>query len=150
MAFKSQYLSIFETIMTDIFSKSDRSKIMAKIKSNRTSIEEKMAGLLRLNHIKYRRNVKNLPGTPDFVIYNFKLVIFVHGCFWHGHKNCSRAALPKSNTLYWRNKIERNKKRDVRAARLLRKNGWHVMTVWQCRMKHSERIIKRVKCMMRK
>ena len=134
--------------MADIYSKSKRSDIMARIKSKRTGIEEQVAGLLRTESIKFRRNVKTLPGKPDFVIYNARLIIFVHGCFWHGHQKCSRARLPKTNTVYWHKKIERNKKRDGKATRLLRKNGWHVMTIWQCRLKHPERIVSRVKRMI--
>ena len=136
--------------MTDIFSKAKRSEIMSRIKSRRTSIEERMASLLRKSHIKYRRNVKTLPGEPDLVIVGGKIAVFVHGCFWHGHKGCLRAKLPRSNTVYWKQKIERNEKRDRRTARLLRKKGWHVLTVWQCKLKNPERVMKRVRTMMQK
>lgn len=136
--------------MTDIFSKHKRSEIMSRIKSRRTSIEERMAALLRKSDIRYRRNVKTLPGEPDLVIPDGRIALFVHGCFWHGHKGCARGKLPKSNTVYWREKIERNEKRDRRAARLLRKKGWHVMTIWQCKLKNPDRVVKRVRTMLQK
>ena len=134
--------------MADIFSKCRRSEIMSRIKSRRTSIEENVALLLRWSDIKYRRNVKNLPGEPDFIIPQKRIALFVHGCFWHGHTGCPRGKLPKSNTDYWKQKIERNMKRDRRAARLLRKKGWHVVTIWQCKLKNPDRIVKRIRKMI--
>lgn len=136
--------------VADIFSKKKRSEIMSHIKSRRTSIEETVALLLRRSDIKYRRNVNNLPGKPDFVISGKRIALFVHGCFWHGHEGCRRGKLPKSRRKYWKDKIERNQKRDRRAARLLRKMGWHVMTIWQCKLKNPGRVMKRVKTMIRK
>jgi DNA mismatch endonuclease Vsr len=79
--------------MTDIYSKGKRSEIMSHVKNRGTQPEEKFADLLRTLRVRYRRNVKSLPGEPDFVVSSVKTIIFVHGCFWHNHKNCNRAKL---------------------------------------------------------
>ncbi len=130
--------------MADIYSKTKRSEIMASVKSRRTGPEEKVAKILREGKIQYRRNVKSLPGKPDFVVKSANTIIFVHGCFWHGHKNCKYANLPKSNKKFWREKVIANKRRDSRVYRGLRRAGWHIITVWQCRLKQPERVAKRV------
>lgn len=135
-------------IVVDIYSKSKRSEIMSRIKNRKTDPEEKVAGLLRRLHIRYKRNVKSLSGQPDFVVSSAETVIFVHGCFWHNHPNCHRAKLPKTNRKFWKRKIEGNRKRDDRIARLLRKEGWHVMTVWQCALRNPERVLRRLRRML--
>ncbi len=130
--------------MADIYSKHERSAIMASVKSRRTGPEEKVAKMLREGKIRYRRNVKSLPGSPDFVVKSAKTVIFVHGCFWHGHTNCKLARRPKTNKKFWEQKAVDNRRRDRRKERLLRKQGWHVMTIWQCRLKKPEQVEKRL------
>ena len=130
--------------MADIYSKAERSAIMASVKSRRTGPEEKVAKMLREGKIRYRRNVKSLPGSPDFVVKSAKTVIFVHGCFWHGHTNCKLARRPKTNKKFWEQKAVDNRRRDRRKERLLRKQGWHVMTIWQCRLKKPEQVEKRL------
>lgn len=130
--------------MTDIYSKSKRSEVMASVKSSRTGPEEKVAKILRRLKIKHRRNVKTLPGKPDFVIKSANTIIFVHGCFWHGHNNCQYARTPKSNKKFWRDKVINNKKRDARVCRQLRAAGWHIITVWQCRLKKPGQVEKRL------
>jgi len=131
--------------MPDIYTKSKRSEIMSHVKNRRTAPEEKVAGLLRKLRVRYRRNVKSLPGQPDFVVSSVKTVIFVHGCFWHGHSDCKRAKLPETNKAFWKGKIAKNRSRDARTARLLRKRGWHVMTIWQCRLRNPDRVLNRLK-----
>lgn len=130
--------------MADIYDKAKRSEIMSCVKHTRTAPEEKVAGLLKKLRIKYRRNVKSLPGQPDFVIKTAKAVIFVHGCFWHGHPNCKLARRPKTNRKFWEQKVVDNRKRDRRKERLLRKQGWHVITIWQCRLRTPDRVLKRL------
>lgn len=130
--------------MADIYSKSKRSQIMASVKSRRTVPEEKVAKILRKLKIRYRRNVKTLPGKPDFVIESASTIIFVHGCFWHGHNNCQYARTPKTNKKFWRQKVINNKRRDRRICRLLRKAGWHIVTVWQCRLKKPSQVESRL------
>ncbi|MFC1635977.1 very short patch repair endonuclease [Planctomycetota bacterium] len=129
----------------DIYSKSKRSEIMSRVRNRRTAPEDKVASILRELGIKYRRNVKTLPGQPDFVVKSRKTVIFVNGCFWHGHPNCKRAKLPDSNKAFWENKIATNKRRDRRTAVKLRKEGWHIITVWQCRLRKPAVVLSRLK-----
>ena len=128
--------------MVDIYSKSKRSEIMSRVRNLRTAPEDSVASLLRELGIKYRRNVKTLPGQPDFVVRSKKTVIFVNGCFWHGHPNCNRAKLPDSNKAFWE-KIATNKRRDRRTAVKLRKEGWHIITIWQCRLRRAKQVEKR-------
>lgn len=134
--------------MADIYDKPKRSEIMSCVKHTRTAPEEKIAGLLRKLKVKYRRNVKSLPGSPDFVVKPAKTVIFVHGCFWHGHSNCKLARRPKTNRKFWEQKVVDNRKRDRRKERLLRKQGWHVMTIWQCKLRNIELVMNRFKRML--
>jgi DNA mismatch endonuclease (patch repair protein) len=130
--------------MADVYSKAKRSEIMSRVKSRRTWPEDKVARLLRGLRVKYRRNVKSLPGMPDFVVSSASAVIFVHGCFWHNHSNCNRAKLPKTNKAFWKRKIESNKRRDKRIGRRLRKEGWRVITVWQCSLRKPEQVMRRL------
>jgi len=130
--------------MTDVYSKAKRSAIMSRVRTKRTEAEEKVAGLLKELGISCRRNVKKLPGKPDFVIYPKRTVIFVNGCFWHGHPNCNRAKLPASNRSFWAKKIQNNKRRDARTRRALRQQGWHVWVIWECQLKTPTRILRRL------
>ena len=130
--------------MADKYSKLKRSQIMASVKSQRTGPEEKVSKILRKLKIKHRRNVKTLPGKPDFVIKSSNTIIFVHGCFWHGHNNCQYARTPKTNKKFWRQKVINNKRRDRRIYRLLRKAGWHIVTIWQCRLKNPNQVERRL------
>lgn len=134
--------------MADIYDKAKRSEIMSCVKHTRTAPEEKVAAILRKLKIKSRRNVKSLPGQPDFVIKSAKTVIFVHGCFWHGHPNCKLARRPKTNRKFWEQKVVDNRKRDRRKERLLRKQGWHVITIWQCRLRNLNQVVGRLKRML--
>jgi len=134
--------------MADIYDKAKRSEIMSCVKHARTAPEEKVAAILRKLKIRYRRNVKSLPGQPDFVIKSAETVIFVHGCFWHGHPNCKLARRPKTNKRFWKQKAIDNRKRDLRKNRLLRKKGWHVMTIWQCKLRDPDQVLSRLKKML--
>ncbi|OIQ97795.1 very short patch repair protein [mine drainage metagenome] len=86
---------------------------------------------------RFRLHRKDLPGTPDIVLPKLKKAVLVHGCFWHGHENCRRAILPKSNAVTWAAKIENNKARDLKQTVALRKLGWDVMVVWECEVKNA-------------
>lgn len=134
--------------MVDIYTKAKRSEIMSCVKHTRTAPEEKVASLLRKLGIRYRRNVKSLPGQPDFVIKFAETVIFVHGCFWHAHQNCKLARRPKTNKAFWLEKAVDNRRRDLRVNRSLRKQGWHVITIWQCRLRKTDQVLKRLKRML--
>ncbi len=95
---------------------------------------------------RYRVNDKHLPGSPDIVLPKYHTVIFVHGCFWHGHKNCKNATTPKTNTEFWKAKITRNQERDQEVWRKLEAKGWYVLIVWECELKKDciEATLKRV------
>ena len=134
--------------MADIYDKAKRSEIMSCVKHTRTAPEEKVAKLLRTLGIKYSRNVKSLPGQPDFVVKSKSTVIFVHGCFWHGHPNCKLARRPKTNRKFWEQKVVDNRKRDRRKERLLRELGWHVITIWQCKLRDSDQVLRRLEKML--
>ena len=119
--------------MADVFDRKKRSQIMASIRGSGTSIEQSLLRLLRELGIKPRCHQKHLPGSPDFVLYRQKVVIFTNGCFWHGHQKCKRAVLPTTNRKFWECKVSKNIRRDRKQQRLLRKMGWRVITVWSCK-----------------
>lgn len=118
-----------------------RSALMKRVRRSNTAPEQQVAAILRELGIRVRRNVKGLPGTPDFANQRRNLAIFVHGCFWHGHSGCKQATLPKSNTAFWRVKIESNRRRDRRKATELRRLGFRVITVWSCRPERLRRLL---------
>jgi DNA mismatch endonuclease (patch repair protein) len=120
---------------TDVFTKEKRSEVMRAVKSRDTRPEITLRKKLFALGLRYRLNVKALPGKPDLVFPKHRTVVFVHGCFWHGHK-CKRGArAPKQNADYWREKIARNKARDKKNAAELKKLGWRVVTVWECEIR---------------
>ena len=120
---------------TDVFTPEKRSEVMRAVKSKDTKPELALRKALHALGYRYRLNVNDLPGKPDLVFPKYRTVIFVHGCFWHGH-TCKRGKrIPKSNTTYWTEKIARNKARDKKNAAELRKLGWRVITIWECRLK---------------
>jgi DNA mismatch endonuclease, patch repair protein len=118
----------------DVYDKKKRSEIMAKIRSKNTRPEVMLRKALFAKGFRYRINYKKLPGSPDIVLPKYKTVIFVNGCFWHGHKGCKYATIPKTNTKYWVNKIEFNKARDKINAIDCARLGWKVITVWECQI----------------
>lgn len=117
--------------MSDIFSQTKRSDIMSKISSKDTKPEILVRKFLFSKGFRYHINVKTLPGKPDIVLPKYKTIIFVNGCFWHGH-NCKKGKLPSSNTDFWKEKISNNKSRDAKNSDLLVKLGWKVIIIWQC------------------
>lgn len=122
--------------MTDIFSKKKRSEIMSRIASKETKPEVQIRKALFKKGFRYRKNVKTLPGTPDIVLAKYKTVIFINGCFWHGH-NCKKGALPTTRVEFWIEKIGKNKDRDLRNIIDLKNEGWKVITVWQCEISNK-------------
>ena len=113
---------------------------MQAVKSKDTGPEMLVRRLLYAQGYRYRLHRKDLPGCPDLVFSSRKKVIFIHGCFWHGH-HCARGnRVPVHNREYWVEKIERNKQRDQKAARLLRKLGWKRKVIWECCLKKPEQV----------
>lgn len=121
----------------DIWNKKKRSAVMAKIKGKDTKPEWIVRRYLFSRGYRYRKNVKGLPGTPDIVLRKYGIVIFIHGCFWHGHEEDGH--IPHSNSDYWRKKIERNQQRDKKNKEALKQLGWRVMTIWECQLKPTVR-----------
>lgn len=121
----------------DTVNEKKRSAIMAKIKSKDTKPELIVRRYLYSRGYRYRKNYKLLPGTPDIVMKKYKVVIFIHGCFWHGHNIDGH--IPHSNQEYWKKKIERNKIRDNENKALLLKKGWNVIIIWECQLKTAVR-----------
>lgn len=136
--------------MTDIFSKEKRSAVMRAITGKDTKPEIRVRKHLFSKGYRYRKNVKKLTGTPDIVMRKRMTVVFVHGCFWHGH-DCSLYKRPQSNTSFWDEKIRKNKERDKLNIKALKAKGWHVITVWECQLKNKKlfeqtmkRLVKRI------
>lgn len=127
--------------MSDIFSFQKRSDIMSKIGGKNTKPEILVRKFLFSKGFRYRINVKTLQGKPDIVLPKYKTVIFVNGCFWHGH-NCKKGKLPSSNIDFWRGKISNNKLRDDKNSDLLIKLGWKVIIIWQCEISKIDNRIK--------
>ena len=125
--------------MTDKLTPEQRHLCMSRIRSKNTKPEIIVRKYLFSHGFRYRVNVKRLPGTPDIVLRKYRTVIFVNGCFWHGHEGCRYFVLPKSNVDFWKAKIERNRQRDLNARIRLRDMGWHVIQLWECQLKPKVR-----------
>jgi DNA mismatch endonuclease (patch repair protein) len=119
--------------VADKVSRSTRSAIMASVPNRDTRPEKEVRACLFKAGFRFRLHVRKLPGAPDIVLARHRTVVFVQGCFWHGH-DCRRAKLPATNTEYWRAKIERNVERDARNLTTLQQAGWRVFEVWTCRL----------------
>lgn len=119
----------------DHLSESGRSQLMSRIRSRDTKPELVVRSALHRIGYRYSLHVKGLPGTPDLVFPGRGKIIFVSGCFWHGHNCKFGKSRPKSNVEFWTAKIEANMRRDRRVVGMLRRRGWRVMTVWECRIK---------------
>lgn len=122
--------------MADTHSKEIRSMNMSHIRSTNSKPEEKVRKYLFSKGLRYRKNVRKLPGCPDLVFRKYKTVVFVNGCFWH-HHDCGRFVWPSSNEEYWHQKINRNVERDAENNALLKSQGWTVLTIWECQLKKS-------------
>ena len=125
--------------MADIFSKSKRSEIMSRIRATETKPEKIVGKFLFAKGFRFKKNSKSLPGKPDIVLPKYKTAIFIHGCFWHGHKNCKAAKLPETRKEFWTNKIKANIQRDKKVKRQILSEDYNVITVWQCQLKNKSR-----------
>lgn len=116
----------------DIYDEKKRSEIMGYIRNSNTKPEILVRKTIHALGYRFRLHRKDLPGKPDIVLPKHKSVVFVHGCFWHHHRGCKKSALPKSNVVFWKQKIMANVKRDQRSIADLRKLGWKIIIVWEC------------------
>lgn len=121
----------------DNVSKTRRSEIMKAVKSKDTKPEIIVRKFLFANGFRYRLHDKSLPGKPDIKLTKYKIVVFVNGCFWHGHLDCNIYVMPKTNIEFWSNKIKTNVNRDKEKIMRLQALGWKVITVWECQLKKS-------------
>lgn len=122
--------------MADIFSRKKRSEIMSKISGKDTKPEIIVRKFLFAHGFRYRKNDKRYLGKPDIVLPKYKTIVFIHGCFWHGH-NCSAGKLPDTRKEFWKNKITKNIERDKKNKEMLEKDGWKVIVIWQCQLKNK-------------
>ena len=123
----------------DIHDKKTRSYNMSQIKFQSTKPEKMVRKYLFTHGFRYRKNDRRLPGTPDIVLPKYRTVIFVNGCFWHGHNQCRYFVIPKSNTEFWVDKINKNIARDAVNTNKLISLGWNVITIWECELKKDKR-----------
>lgn len=131
--------------MVDSLSPKDRSEIMARVRSKNSRPEMLVRKLVFSLGYRYRLHQKSLPGCPDLVFRSRRKVILVHGCFWHRHAGCGLARMPKSRLEFWLPKLEGNKLRDRRNKRALAREGWKVLTVWECQIGKPERLRKTIR-----
>jgi len=121
----------------DVHDKKTRSKNMAAIKSKDTKLELAVRKYLHNKGLRYTLHNKKLPGKPDLTLKRYNSVVFINSCFWHRHKKCKKAVMPKSNTEFWRDKLQKNVLRDRKNINLLKKQGWHVFLFWECQLKEK-------------
>ena len=121
----------------DVHDKKTRSKNMAAIKSKDTKLELAVRKYLHRRGLRYTLHNKDLPGKPDLTLKRYNSVVFINSCFWHRHKKCKKAVMPKSNTDFWLNKLQKNVIRDKKNINLLKKQGWNVFLFWECQLKEK-------------
>ena len=114
-----------------------RSRAMSAVKGKDTGIERFVRSALHRRGFRFKKNVARLPGRPDIVLPKYHTVVFVHGCFWHGHENCKASKLPETRREFWEQKISGNIVRDAKHAQALRDSGWKVLVIWECSLKYK-------------
>lgn len=125
--------------MADVHEPEIRSYNMSQIKGKDTKPEIIVRKYLHAEGFRFRLHTKDLSGKPDIVLKKFNTVIFIHGCFWHGHKGCKYFVVPKTRTQWWLDKIARNKTKDYENDCILQENGWRIITIWECELKKNIR-----------
>lgn len=125
-----------------------RRRTMQAVKSKNTSIEIRVRRLLYAQGYRYRLHKNELPGCPDLVFTRFRKIIFIHGCFWHGHRCARGKRVPKSNTDYWTAKISRNRSRDAATLEQLHELGWQTLVIWECETKNQDMLRVRLKAFL--
>ena len=138
--------------MADKLTAEHRSWNMSRIRGKNTKPEREVRSILHCMGYRFTVNGpknKSLPGRPDIVMPKYRTVIFVHGCFWHRHKGCKDASLPKTRTEWWLNKLDGNVSRDCRNQSALRKAGWRVQTVWECETQSPDILTQRLRRLLK-
>lgn len=134
----------------DRLSRARRSWNMSRIRGKDTGPERAVRSILHRMGYRFRLHPTALPGRPDIVLPRYNTVVLVHGCFWHRHSNCRFAYTPKTRVRFWRTKLEGNAERDRRSKTKLERAGWHVITVWECELRHSEQLARRLHARLQK
>lgn len=124
--------------MADVHTPEQRSYNMSRIRNKNTKPEELVRRHLFSKGFRYRKNDSRLPGKPDIVLPKYKTVIFVNGCFWHGHEDCRYFVWPQNNADFWKNKISGNIQRDRQNRQVLADQGWHIIDIWECELKKNK------------
>jgi len=130
--------------MTDVFTKGKRSWIMSRVKGRDTKPEIFVRSVVHRMGYRFRIQRRDLPGNPDIVLPRHNKIIFVHGCFWHGHKGCPRSKRPTTNMGFWNEKLDKNVERDKRFRRKLRSMSWKVLVVWQCETRKPDTLLEKL------
>jgi DNA mismatch endonuclease, patch repair protein len=120
---------------------------MSRIRSKDTKPEVLLRSALHREGFRFRKNDNRLPGKPDIVLPKYRTIIFLHGCFWHRHKNCHNATMPKTNIDFWQSKFARNGERDKEVKLILEELGWHVVLVWECEISSPEKLNAKTKAL---
>jgi DNA mismatch endonuclease (patch repair protein) len=118
---------------------------MSLISAKETKPEIAVRSFLFKQGFRFRKNVSSLPGKPDIVLPKYHTIIFIHGCFWHGHVNCKKASIPSTNVDFWQNKIQNNISRDKKVKNQLKKSDWKIITVWECELKSKQKFERAMK-----
>lgn len=135
---------LLSSINMDTRTPEKRSEIMSLVRGKNTTPELAVRRLVHGLGFRFRLHAADLPGRPDLVFPRLRKVIFVHGCFWHGHRKCSKSRLPKSRTAYWKAKLDANKARDTRNLADIRALGWGSLVVWQCELKAQAKLVTKI------
>ena len=136
--------SIYTVDNMDRLTKERRSWLMSRVSSKNTTPELIVRSLVHRLGFRFRLHYEKLPGKPDIAFPSRHKVIFVHGCFWHGHSRCQKGRLPKSNLELWRTKLGKNRRRDRSNVKAIKRVGWQVLIVWQCELKNLDRLKTRI------
>lgn len=123
----------------DVHTKEVRSHNMSQIKGKNTKPEILVRKFLFGKGLRYKLHDKKLPGKPDLVFPKYKTIIFIHGCFWHGHEGCKYFVIPKTRTEWWSDKINKNKEKDMDSIKKLENQGWRIFVIWECSLKSNKR-----------
>lgn len=134
--------------MAERLTRKARSALMARVKARGTAPENAVRQLLHDCEIDFVEHAEWLPGRPDFYLPEYETAVLVHGCFWHAHAGCARASLPLTNRAFWKSKLDRNKQRDLRVLRAIRKQGLHAIVFWACNLPDEQRLASRLSRML--
>ncbi len=131
--------------MTDVLTAEQRHRCMARIRGKDTDPERNVRSIIHRMGFRYRLHVSGLPGKPDIVFPRLRKVVLVHGCFWHMHRCRFGRVKPATNANFWKTKREDNRQRDAKVRRALRKDGWNVLTVWECELREDDKLRKKLR-----